>query len=263
MSEFAQTTNDTIKCLGMIPKPILPAESLKLISEAVKPLDDAMRPLLIKEGSSQADEKTVKAAVRCILNPNPTLDKLMNKIYVTSSNLLTLSTQYLVYKSILTNPEMFAEKVQATEVSDVEFKNSKTIKGMKKFMIAACTVGAKTTAGAKKNLLDAFDSTDEEVDPAQSSSSDELSNAGSLMSVEPPVASVRPSKQNSRKRRTSANETPAAPPTLSPPKTTGAEESSCVDETAPTLPKKNKHKKKIRHVSGEDHGTVPKKKKIK
>ena len=52
----------------------------------------------------------------------------MNKIYVTASNLLTLSTQYLVNKTLLTNPQMFAEKVHATEVSDKEFKNGNDVK---------------------------------------------------------------------------------------------------------------------------------------
>ena len=120
---------------------------------AIKPLNEALAPLQIREGSSQADENTVKAAVRFFLQPNAKLDKTMNKIYVTASNLLTLSTQYLVNKSLLTNPDMFAEKVHATEVSDVQFKNSKDIKGLKKFMISACTVAnKKSTASAKKTF---------------------------------------------------------------------------------------------------------------
>ena len=84
--------------------------------------------MLINEGTSQAEEKTVKAAVRLFLEPNKKLDSTMNKIYVTASNLLTLSTQYLVNKTLLTNPQMFAEKVHATEVSDKEFKNGNDVK---------------------------------------------------------------------------------------------------------------------------------------
>ena len=52
----------------------------------------------------------------------------MNKIYITASNLSTLSTQYLVTKSLFTNPDMFADKVHATEVSDSHFKRSKNQK---------------------------------------------------------------------------------------------------------------------------------------
>ena len=55
----------------------------------------------------------------------------MNKFYITASNPFTLSTQYLVTKSLFTNPDMFADKVHATEVSDTHFKRSKNIKGMK------------------------------------------------------------------------------------------------------------------------------------
>ena len=68
------------------------------------------------------------------------MDKIMNKIYITASNLLTLSIQYLVTKSFFTNPDMFAYKVHAMEVSDTHFKRSKNIKGMKQFMIDACCV---------------------------------------------------------------------------------------------------------------------------
>ena len=65
---------------------------------------------------------------------------MMNKIYITASNLFTLSTQYLVTKSLFTNPHMFADKVHATEVSDTHFKRSKNIKGIRQFMIDACVV---------------------------------------------------------------------------------------------------------------------------
>ena len=82
----------------------------------------------------------MKAAVRSFLQPNEKLDKMMNKIYITASNLLTLSIQCLVTKSLFTNPDMFADKVHATEVSDAHFKKSKDIKAMKQFMIDACVV---------------------------------------------------------------------------------------------------------------------------
>ena len=88
-------------------------------------------------------EQNVKAAVRSFLQPNPKLDKYMNTIYLTASNLLTLSTQYIVTKSLLTNPEMFADKVHATEVSDAAFKKSKDVKGMKNFVINASVQNKK------------------------------------------------------------------------------------------------------------------------
>ena len=64
----------------------------------------------------------------------------MNKTYINASNLPRLSIQYLVTKSLFTNPDMFADKVHATEVSDAHFKKSKDINGMKQFMIDACCV---------------------------------------------------------------------------------------------------------------------------
>ena len=82
----------------------------------------------------------MKAVVRSSLQPNEKLDKIMNKTYINASNLPRLSIQYLVTKSLFTNPDMFADKVHATEVSDTHFKRSKNIKGMKQFMIDACCV---------------------------------------------------------------------------------------------------------------------------
>ena len=64
----------------------------------------------------------------------------MNKICITASNLLTLSIQYLVTKSFFTNPDMFADKVHATEVSDAHFKKSKDINSIQQFMVDACVV---------------------------------------------------------------------------------------------------------------------------
>ena len=106
----------------------------------------------------------------------------MNKMYITACNMLTLSTQYLVNKTLLTNPQMFVEKVHATEVSDKEFKNVGDIKSMKKFLISACTAGKKRPTGnAKKSLLEAFDSSEEEEAKGeqQSSSTEECDESSS------------------------------------------------------------------------------------
>ena len=104
-------------------------------------------------------------------------------MYITACNMLTLSTQYLVNKTLLTNPQMFVEKVHATEVSDQEFKNVGDIKSMKKFLISACTAGKKKLTGnAKKSLLEAFDSSSEEEEAKgeqQSSSTEECDESSS------------------------------------------------------------------------------------
>ena len=104
-------------------------------------------------------------------------------MYITACNMLTLSTQYLVNKTLLTNPQMFVEKVHATEVSDQEFKNVGDIKSMKKFLISACTAGKKRPTGnAKKSLLEAFDSSSEEEEAKgeqQSSSTEECDESSS------------------------------------------------------------------------------------
>ena len=84
MSELAQTTTETIKCLSEMKKPIVDPEALKHIRESMQPLDDLLQPLKLREGTTEGT----------FLQPNPKLDKYMNKIYVTASNLLTLSTQY-------------------------------------------------------------------------------------------------------------------------------------------------------------------------
>ena len=180
MSELAQTTKETVECLAKIRKPILPASALKEIKTSLKPFNDALAPLRIKEGSSQANEKTVKAAVRLFLEPNKTLDTVMNKMYVTACNMLTLSTQYLINKTLLTNPQMFAEKVHATEVPDKEFKNGGDIKAMQKFLISACTAGKKKTTGsATKSLLEAFDSSSEEEEAKGEQQCDECDESSS------------------------------------------------------------------------------------
>ena len=187
MSELAQTTTETIKCLSEIKKPIVDPEELKQIRETIKPFDDLLQPLKLREGRSEATEANVKAAVRSFLQPNPKLDKYMNRIYLTASNLLTLSTQYIVTKSLLTNPDMFAEKVHATEVSDAAFKKTKDVKAMKNFLINAClSKTKKAKPSVTKNLLQAFDSSDEEEEVETEESSDsEASESSSKCSITP------------------------------------------------------------------------------
>ena len=114
----------------------------------------------------------------------------MNKIYITASNLLTLSMQYLVTKSLFTNPNMFADKVHATEVSDAHFKKSKDIKSMKQFMKDACVVkNSKSKSTVAKNLLEVFDTEDEE-ESSDSSKKSSDSNSESKRQVTPFIVSV-------------------------------------------------------------------------
>ena len=116
----------------------------------------------------------------------------MNTIYLTASNLLTLSTQYIVTKSLLTNPEMFADKVHATEVSDAAFKKSKDVKGMKNFVINAClSKTKKTKQSVTKNLLQAFDSSDEEEEVETEESSDSDASESSSKSSITPLSEVK------------------------------------------------------------------------
>ena len=62
MSELAQTTTETIKCLGEMKKPIVDPEALKHIRESMQLLND-LQPLKLREGTSEATEANVKAAV--------------------------------------------------------------------------------------------------------------------------------------------------------------------------------------------------------
>ena len=98
MSELAQTTTETIKCLSEMKKPIVDPEALKHIRESMQLLND-LQPLKLREGTSEATQANIKATVRSFLQPNPKLDKNMNKIYVTASNLLTLSQYCLIFYS--------------------------------------------------------------------------------------------------------------------------------------------------------------------
>ena len=201
MSELAQTTADTIDSLKQMKKPIMDAEALDSLAATIKPLNDLLQPLKINEGSSEATQSNVKAAVRSFLEPNEKLDKMMNKIYLTASNLLTLSTQYLVTKSLLTNPQMFAEKVHATEVSDATFKKSKDIKGMKNFMIDACILkSAKARKPAVKSLLQAFDDSDDDVESKEcnDSSSSESTSSSSHSSISSGESSTKKSVSDER-----------------------------------------------------------------
>ena len=81
---------------------------------------------------------------------------------------------------------MFADKVQATEVSDAAFKKTKDVKGMKNFLINAClSKTKKTKQSVTKNLLQAFDSSDkeEEVETEESSDSDASESSSSKSSI--------------------------------------------------------------------------------
>ena len=114
----------------------------------------------------------------------------MNKIYITASNLLTLSIQCLVTKSFFTNPDTFADKVHATEVSDAHFKKSKDINGMKQFMIDACVVkNSKSKSTVAKNLIKACDTEDEEECSVSSKKSSD-SSSESKRQVTPFIVSV-------------------------------------------------------------------------
>ena len=166
-SELAGTVSETIDTLETMEEPLLDSKELKRLKKSLKNVNESLSKLNVKH-NPVPNENEVKQTVRSLLEPNDELDKYLRSAYMTGCNLTTLSTQLLVAKALLKNPNEYGRLVQASDNSDKDFKIHKDFKSLKSFLIKSCTrklgvtPASSTSATTSRTLLEMFDSSDEE-----------------------------------------------------------------------------------------------------
>lgn len=165
LSELAETLTANVQALEEMKDKILDNNSLIQLKQSLSDITHSMEQLNTKNNAA-ASSAQVKRAIRSIIAPNEALDKIMQSVYMTGCTLATLSTQFLVAKSLLQNPNEYGSLVHASDQSDKDCKFNRDFKSMKYFLIqscavAGCSTSAQTESARKRSILKLFDSSDE------------------------------------------------------------------------------------------------------
>jgi hypothetical protein len=147
--------------------PLLDANKLRSLKKSLRKINSSLAKMNTKDNSAATAEE-VKQAVRSLLEPNDEVDSYLESAYITGCNLTTLSTQLLVAKALLKNPNEYGSLVQASDKTDKDFKVDKNFKTLKSFLVNTCskpsglTLSSSTSSTPSRSILEMFDSSDED-----------------------------------------------------------------------------------------------------
>ena len=100
------------------------------------------------------------------------IDSFFDNVVKISGAMFLLGTHYSVVKTLMTNPEWYAEKAVGTSKEVADFKENPSIKGLKQFLTSTCTTKQghqldtnQSKESAKQNLTALLESSEDEEQP--------------------------------------------------------------------------------------------------
>ena len=109
-----------------------------------------------------ATANNVKTFLKTMLGDDTKMDKFLEDLVKAGSSMYLLSIHYTVVKTILTNPDWYAEKSVGNSKELCDFKQCASIPALKTYLTQMCTPSTRsyTSTTAKCNLAALLDSDD-------------------------------------------------------------------------------------------------------
>ena len=147
-------------------KTVVSSSVLQKLNTQLATLVEAIKPLNQKSEAIPTGAN-VKEVLKAFVSDNPDLHKLMENAFMVSSNLFTLSTNFLVARALFRNPEKYAAAADFLEGVGDEFVTSPGMVKLKSMFRNVClgkdSAGTvTTTTTTRRNLAVELDSSDEE-----------------------------------------------------------------------------------------------------
>lgn len=129
---------------------------------------DNMNPLIQCLSSMQRDSESctdptdVVNVLKFLFKPNDNLDEAMDTFFHIGGAMFVSACQYIIARTLVRQPEAYAELVQAENGGDKQFQSEKDIASMTNFIVksvisSTCRKASVDTSD-RRNLLSAFDS---------------------------------------------------------------------------------------------------------
>lgn len=127
---------------------LLSESAVVKLKEKLSPLVNSLTPLNSKNNAEPTSEDVnYKSKLKCFVREDPELDEAMESAFVMASNMLTMSTNYLVGGALFRNPERYAEKLAVVGGGSEDFRKIPSLKELKKFLTGCCVVCGREEEG--------------------------------------------------------------------------------------------------------------------
>ena len=120
-------------------------------------------------GPTKVGIKTVLSTLYDADNP---LDKAAEEMFLVGNAMFTTAIQYIVVRSLFSDPATLAKKLVKEDPSAKAFKNHPSVKGLRDYLHAECVEKPMTTSRPRTSLMKQLeDSSDDEDQPTHSRTS--------------------------------------------------------------------------------------------
>ena len=110
------------------------------MSEEIKPFLNALNHLNNNKNSKEKNHRTaptkddIKTVMSFLYDCNHSLDKAVAEMFILGGAMFTTAIQYIVARSIMTEPAKFAEKLVLENEGSKEFKKGRDVKALRRFL---------------------------------------------------------------------------------------------------------------------------------
>lgn len=230
MSEFSQTMEENLALLQTKGGKMLSKKRVNALTTNLAMFMDPLRKLNTKN-NEPATPGDVRKLLGAFYEDGGALGGIMEEMFELGGAMYTMAIQYFVANELFQCPDEFADKLVSVDQATTNFKEDRTVRGLKNFLNETCTeqkVAATNTNRHKRNLLreleESYTPTEESPKkkmkkknlpaPEQSESSTESSSESSTTissntdteSPPPPKVSKTTPKKKNRKKETKKKE---------------------------------------------------------
>ena len=169
MSEFAETLPENMKLLQDDNLKVIHSSIFTEMAEQIPPTLDSLSRLNTKSKDVSHKEDT-KTVLSFLYNNDQPLDKAVEEMFLVGGALFSTAIQYLVARSILSDPKTFAEKVVLENEASKEFKKAKHVKALRQLLQTECrgdsshlSTSTGSTSNVRRALLHELEDSDDDV----------------------------------------------------------------------------------------------------
>ena len=125
-----------------------------------------------KKGNPGPTKVGIKTVLSTLYDADNPLDKAAEEMFLVGNAMFTTAIQYIVARSLFSDPATLAKKLVKEDPSAKAFKNRPSVKGLRDYLHAECVKKPMTTSRPRTSLMKQLeDSSDDEDQPTHSRTS--------------------------------------------------------------------------------------------
>ena len=183
MSEFAESITANLKILQKDNLKLVKKAKFSTIANGIAPMLEALdrlnkKPKKQNEDPEEEEEKPrptkddIKTVLSTLYDADNPLDKAAEEMFLVGNAMFTTAIQYIVARSLFSDPATLAKKLVKEDPSAKAFKNCPSVKGLRDYLHAECVDKPTTTSRPRTSLMKQLeDSSDDEEQTTHSRTS--------------------------------------------------------------------------------------------